>query len=1461
MSKSEPSKQLTTIRSLLCSNEGQLISAGFNILLTADDVLWSTFILTNPECSHIIQCLSLGKQKLTSDILEKCWKTLTKLYAGCKEIVLDPNLLQDIVSKYLKHIFHSLSRNSPESLTLSVLGFLSSAVLYDSHHANLVLSHCNLAHNIYHYMFSHKSAVRPAIVKFVLSFFLTDDFQLIRSLLEIKVVFNNIFRYIKYDPIDLAYFIIAVFAKKIFSPEISKKLKISIFSSSSMVNLFHLLDKTDGISLVEDPITFQLREQGFTAEIIPFCDYVEMFIKTLCTSERFGFCYTPKLDMMQQNKYNNPAILHILKAIPYHLRVGESVERLIIEILYFSPDIVYIFLSDELYLTAPRIQMEWAHSIQFLINFYHTLPLRAITEGTGFKSALIQLNSCSISALLLPPQTTKLHFNQGILHLNYLCKYLTVRLLTSLLTSCTKDNLFPNSDPKFGLEIASLKDSIRSKIPDIMSVLSQLKWCAQITIEQFTIDIDLFGLEITSKYTHLCTNIRETFLNLFLNLLLLYQQHFPLSVLQANYDVSKLLTEYTSNSSSSETMLIVLRIVNEAPPGAIKWLDSKTTNSPLRILVNTYLLTDSQTLREEIELSLTKFTREMSHLSINQVVVVLALSTLRSMLDMRIFTNVSDYVLEMGSLLVKTIENRQADNLGSQSVDLSFLVQTLENNYRTVADDFVFMKRFWSQIDRERDEELLILIFFLFSKLIIRIGLLQEHVINFFTLCFELLFSEKSNISELPLGCQVIYIHLLDYFATWSKPNTSSIRNLKLIKLSFEEKRTTIERSSLATYNNLIIALDMQDLIEFRNEFPTDFLVEVLKYIPYGFAQYVINEANTDQIAYLPELTAKLDFYEWIFQTCTLSNLHIDDNTCVAGYYTNFLSHFEIIIKYYFHSTDSELDHRNIIDFSDFCLVLLSLTKHMNEEGKSVVISLIELCTSILIKTSVYFNKVQNNASVFSSFKWLQHMRTNSVYTQTDAKRPKIQQNMVNSIVYSILRLISNIECNVPKWTVELYKLLIECCGEARTTSLGDPTNMMETDSLLTIADAINNDILASTEKQLVITNSNENNLLESFHVNGLDKVAKLSLSNDKYTAISTELLLKSYRATLTIDDQNILNVIRSREATNPEPTSIIQPFVWDTNVDSYLQSRTKATTHLTHAHNPNDVLSNFSTVILNETIANFPVTRNYSEVYSAELITVYDPCFILPLFSYILSPGVVVECRKFAELGCLGVLFRSMSSLSYDVRASAAHCLERYASHMTYNSFREKRQISLILDIAANTLSEEIPRIPSVHTSLLARIVPILLHPHHELFLLLTKFLLSKPVLSTEELPLFKTMILSSSPIQRREKLWMIKLLTEGLLCEEDYKFYRKRRVFPLLFSMCDLTLTDTQVCLAIVKFALRACYIPFARRELASYEGLLAWAINLRAQLKLNSSSQEKKAIGECLSEIVLLGELVHF
>ena len=1449
MNEKSTDQQLSTITNLLNSTESQLILAGFNLLLSANDAVWTDYLQVYPDCSHVIQCLSMGKQKLSSEILEKCWITLTRIYAGSKDIITSTDLLNEIVSKYLKHIFHSLSRNSCEPLTHAILDFMSSAVLYDNEHAHLIISHCNLAHNIYHYMFSHKSSIRPCIIKFVLSFFMTDDYQLIRTILENKVVFNNIFKYIKYDPIDLAYFVMAIMAKRIFSPEISKKLKISVFSSTSVLQLFHLLDKTDEISLEDDPVAFQLRQQGITGNTIPFSKYVETFIKLLCTSDRIGLRYTTKPVLMETLKYNNPAILHILKAIPLQLRVGDKVQSLIIELLHFCPDITCSFLSEGCYLIVPRIEKEWVYCVEFLIRFYSTMPLRASIEKC---SALISINHSCLSFLLYPPLTTKLHFNQGILHKNYLCKHMATQLLTCLLRNYLHLDSLANFESQLFLEI------VHSKLPDVMSILSQLKLAPEFTEAKFTTDLEMFGEETVLKYSHLCENISDTFRITFFNLLLLYQQLYPLSILQANYSVTKLLTQYSTND---DTMLIALRVVNQIPAGVIKWLDAKSCDSLFGILVSIYLSTDVTDILTEVQLCLLKFTRETPHLSVTHPFLKLALSTIKSMFGMRILADTRSYVPEVVKFLVKVIEHGTS-KLNSHSDELSFLVQIMEEYSRTFNDDFVFLEIMWTHIDSDiyQDEKLIVILFFLFSKLLFQTGYIQDNVILFFSKCFELLISKKKIISNFPLPCQVIYILMLEYFGTWARPNTYLIRKIKPIKLSLEENLLAFQgNSTVAFYDILIHMSDLNKLIEFRNEFPTEYISDILKYIPYGFAEYMLNKASTDQLNWLHEVTAKLNFYEWLFQSYTSSNSHLDVNTHDSTYQTNFSLQLQPTIKLFFESIGSGLDHQCLLDYSEFCLTLLGLA---NQLDQSILTRLIKHCTSIIIQFSQHFTKTQNNTTILSTMNWLSclHLFTNS---DSAYKRNKVRSELSYELICSVLFLITTVECSKPRLVLDLHSQLTDYSKTIEQLVGRDSMIMLD----------IQSDIIASMEWNVkepqfveaeTVSNSclprnnlsaKETDILKSFHKNGIDSL-KL-VNND--LRLAQEILLKSYTGTLSKEDQNTLHIIQTMEAT-ADTTCCLQPFVWSHNVETYLLKERKATTHVIQGYDSNDIMMNLSATFLDQTISHFPVSRSFTTTFGSEinhLEQMYDNCFLLPVISYILAPGVVVDCRKFSELGCLAVLFRCLSSLCYDVRAAAAHCLERYTTHLSYSSFREKRQISLLLELTANTLSQDISRIPSIHTALLARVIPILLYPHQQLFLLLSKFLLSKPMLNLEEMPLLKMMILSSSPGQKREKLWMIKLLTEGILCEDDYKFYKRRHVFPLLFSMCDPSLSDLHVCLAILEFALKVTKFPFACKELTSYEGLRAYGIHLRSQMKHIPDSQVKISIEECLNRIVLLGD----
>lgn len=107
------------------------------------------------------------------------------------------------------------------------------------------------------------------------------------------------------------------------------------------------------------------------------------------------------------------------------------------------------------------------------------------------------------------------------------------------------------------------------------------------------------------------------------------------------------------------------------------------------------------------------------------------------------------------------------------------------------------------------------------------------------------------------------------------------------------------------------------------------------------------------------------------------------------------------------------------------------------------------------------------------------------------------------------------------------------------------------------------------------------------------------------------------------------------------------------------------------------------------------------------DLGNMYDPCFLLPLFSAILRPGeyyyfflclnipnqimlcghfwissvfvleCVIDCLKFVSSHAMGVTVMALSSFDPKVRAAAYHVLSCFYQHLEGSKFREKSQVN----------------------------------------------------------------------------------------------------------------------------------------------------------------------------------------
>ncbi|EPQ04265.1 Nucleolar pre-ribosomal-associated protein 1 [Myotis brandtii] len=94
------------------------------------------------------------------------------------------------------------------------------------------------------------------------------------------------------------------------------------------------------------------------------------------------------------------------------------------------------------------------------------------------------------------------------------------------------------------------------------------------------------------------------------------------------------------------------------------------------------------------------------------------------------------------------------------------------------------------------------------------------------------------------------------------------------------------------------------------------------------------------------------------------------------------------------------------------------------------------------------------------------------------------------------------------------------------------------------------------------------------------------------------------------------------------------------------------------------------------------PIFRDGSP---GDLDGLYDPCFLLHLFSELTRPELVVDCRKFVDSNALGLTAAALSSYDPQMRAAAYSVLAAYYSHVEGARFREQPQVLYLLDVVRN--------------------------------------------------------------------------------------------------------------------------------------------------------------------------------
>uniref|UniRef100_A0A3B4ZNL1 URB1 ribosome biogenesis homolog n=1 Tax=Stegastes partitus TaxID=144197 RepID=A0A3B4ZNL1_9TELE len=331
-------------------------------------------------------------------------------------------------------------------------------------------------------------------------------------------------------------------------------------------------------------------------------------------------------------------------------------------------------------------------------------------------------------------------------------------------------------------------------------------------------------------------------------------------------------------------------------------------------------------------------------------------------------------------------------------------------------------------------------------------------------------------------------------------------------------------------------------------------------------------------------------------------------------------------------------------------------------------------------------------------------------------------------------------------------------------------------------------------------------------------------------------VLLGSYGATLCVSDQKLLLLLQEYEK-NQVSLLKFQSFLWGPAALEHHKTRKSLGASLWKQASSDDLLALLKTDKMLQTVAHFPQQRRiipqdgtellYSNDAVKDLGNLYDPCFLLPLFSTILQPECVVDCLKFVSSHALGVTVTALSSYDPKVRAAAYHVLSCFYQHLEGARFREKRQLLYLMDTVKNGIRQQNQRLPFVLTTYISKAAQQMLKPEDHMYVVLNRFLLSHQSLDFRRVPEFFKLFYGFDLEHKMEREWILSVLEEGIRDGHCYQLCNQQGIFQILLGFSSSPLCDERFQAQIIRVLCQAVRVTKAAYNLIKSSGLLTWSV----------------------------------
>lgn len=302
--------------------------------------------------------------------------------------------------------------------------------------------------------------------------------------------------------------------------------------------------------------------------------------------------------------------------------------------------------------------------------------------------------------------------------------------------------------------------------------------------------------------------------------------------------------------------------------------------------------------------------------------------------------------------------------------------------------------------------------------------------------------------------------------------------------------------------------------------------------------------------------------------------------------------------------------------------------------------------------------------------------------------------------------------------------------------------------------------------------------------------------------------LVRVYGGTISAADRRLLGIFRLYEAEKLTPISSILAR-WSPSPGIAVSDQLDAVQHM-------------DPIRMLRTSHVFPIWRRMSDDQEDEQVgldeQVYDPLFVILLVAQMLSlrpPASSLEWVQTFRSNVFSLLIRCLSAKDEKIREASLSLLARVwkwvevcALFFGYsNAFlmltsrqlsdmQEKQHALYIFNLLKNLLKPPTDgpplRLPSFASLILSHALRGVFYPSNFIFPRTSRFLLQRPELDVTDVPMLYGMLYSNSDDWKKERGWIIRFLSDGMMSTEDWKVLKRRHTWDLLSSLVQSSARD---------------------------------------------------------------------